>query len=82
MIASIIAKLLTVVARWPKKLIAPSCSNPPEFKELDVPALLGRLKMLNSHVLKSCWSINTKFLPVVNLNKKTLCAKIDGFMCH
>ena len=42
MIASIIAKLLTVVARWPNKLIAPP--NPPKFKELDAPALLGRLK--------------------------------------
>ena len=45
MIASIIAKLSTAVARWPKKLIAPSSPNPPEFKELDAPALLGRLKM-------------------------------------
>ena len=43
MIASIIAKLSTAIARWPKKLIAPS-PNPPEFKELDAPALLGRLK--------------------------------------
>ena len=43
MIASIIAKLLTVVASWPKKLIAPP-PHPPDFKELDAPSLLGRLK--------------------------------------
>ena len=44
MSASINAKHSTAVARWPKKLIAPSSPNPPKFKELDAPALLGRLK--------------------------------------
>ena len=37
-----VAKHSTVLAGWPKKLI--SSPNPPEFKELDAPALLGCLK--------------------------------------
>ena len=40
--ASIAAKHSTVLARWPKKLMSPG--NPLEFKELDAPTLLGRLK--------------------------------------
>ena len=51
--ANIAAKHSTVLARWPKKLISPS-PNPPEFKELDAPALLGRLKIKNS-ICKTCY---------------------------
>ena len=42
--ASIFAKHSTVPTGWPKKANGPS-PDPLKFKELDAPALLGRLKM-------------------------------------
>ena len=51
--ASVVAKHSSVLAGWPKKLMSPG--NPLEFKELDAPALLGRLKTNNwSFMVKLC----------------------------